>query len=189
MPASLHPHHATRQAPPTDTSRPASDRSNLSLEARLAAVDAAMSVRLDEAAVAYEVRTAHIPTEPVDVADVVTVPLPLTPTLTPSAPQTYSTPVAALLERAHRRMEADGWCAGALVDDDGAVCLLGAIRAEAAGDRGLEADAARVVLEAIHRRFGDDIESVPAFNDAFGSGRTPLRMLDEAASLADAKGL
>ncbi|MGI5048324.1 hypothetical protein ACM9HD_33460 [Streptomyces sp. JAC25] len=58
----------------------------LSLEARLAAVEAAMTVVLDEAAVAYEVRTVHIPTTPVDLTDVVT--LPLTPTLQPSAPHT-----------------------------------------------------------------------------------------------------
>ncbi|MEV0185843.1 hypothetical protein AB0I54_42245 [Streptomyces sp. NPDC050625] len=186
MPAALHPDHAPRQAPPTDTTRVASGAGDLSLEARLAAVDAAMSVRLDEAAVAFEVRTAHIPAEPVDLADVVTVPL--TPTLPQPAPQTYSTPVAALLQRAHRRMEADGWCAGTLVDEDGAVCLLGAIRAEAAGDRGLEADAAAVLLDAIRRRFGD-VDSVPSFNDAHGSGRTPLRMLGDAASLADARGL
>ncbi|MFJ9718436.1 hypothetical protein ACIRPQ_21215 [Streptomyces sp. NPDC101213] len=162
------------------------DGGRLSLDARLAAVEAAMTVRLDEAAVAHEVRIAHIHTDPVDLADVITVPL--TPTLQP--PQRLpATPVAALLERARARMEADGWCAGALTDESGAVCLLGAIRKEAGGDRGLEADAAAVVLDAIRRRFGDHVESVPAFNDAHGTGRIPLRMLDQAAGLADARGL
>ncbi|WP_134656274.1 hypothetical protein [Streptomyces sp. H23] len=160
----------------------------LTLEARLAAVEALMSLRLDEAAVAHEVRTAHIDTTPVDLADVVTVPL--TPTLQPptSTPQP-GTPVAALLERARARMENDGWCAGTLSDESGAVCLLGAIRKEAGGDRGLEADAASVVLDAIHRRFGPHVDSVPEFNDSWGSGHTPTRMLGEAASMADAQGL
>jgi hypothetical protein len=30
---------------------------------------------------------------------------------------------------------------------------------------------------------------VPEFNDSFGSGHTPARMLGEAASMADAQGL
>ncbi|MEU0061650.1 hypothetical protein [Streptomyces sp. NPDC006334] len=172
--------------PPIQAPPPAvpADAGRLSLDARLAAVEAAMTLRLDEAAIAHEVRTAHIHTDPIDLADVITVPL--TPTLRP--PQ-HATPVAALLERARSRMEADGWCAGALTDESGAVCLLGAIRKEAGGDRGLEADAAAVVLDAIRRRFGDHVESVPAFNDAHRTGRIPLRMLDQAAGLADARGL
>ncbi|MET8572269.1 hypothetical protein [Streptomyces sp. NPDC004783] len=103
--------------------------------------------------------------------------------------QLPATPVAALLERAQARMEADGWCAGALTDENGAVCLLGAIRKEAGGERGLEADAACVVLDAIRCRFGDHIDSVPSLNDAHGSGRIPVRMLGEAATMADAQGL
>ncbi|MGA5207926.1 DUF6197 family protein [Streptomyces variegatus] len=190
MAASLHTAPAVQDVQPAPAAAPATG-DGLSLDARLAAVEAAMSVRLDEAAVAHEVRTAHIETTPVDLADVITVPL--TPTLQPppqpSTPHLGPTPVAALLERAHARMEADGWCAGALTDESGAVCLLGAIRKEAGGDRGLEADAASVVLDAIRRRFGDDVDSVPSFNDAHGSGRIPARMLGEAASMADAKGL
>ncbi|MFK4123550.1 hypothetical protein [Streptomyces longwoodensis] len=173
--------------PPVQTSpAAATGTGRLSLDARMAAVEAAMTVRLDEAAVAHEVRTAHIHTDPVDLADVITVPL--TPTLQP--PQRLpATPVAALLERARTRMESDGWCAGALTDESGAVCLLGAIRKEAGGDRGLEADAAAVLLDAIRREFGDDVDSVPAFNDAHGTGRIPIRMLDRAARLADARSL
>jgi hypothetical protein len=152
----------------------------------MAFINAAMTVRLDEAKVAYEVNTAHIDTEPVDLADVVTVPL--TPTLQPP-PQSYPTPVAALLQRAHHRLLTGGWCKDALVDEDGARCMLGAIRIEARGDSGLEASAASVVLDAIRRKFGDDVDSVPSFNDAHGSGRVPMRMLDQAAGLADARGL
>ncbi|MGW0143641.1 DUF6197 family protein [Streptomyces calvus] len=158
----------------------------LTLDARLAAVEAAMTVTLDQAAVAHEVRTAYLNTAPVDLADVVTVPLTPTP---PPPPRTYPTPVAALLERARHRMEARGWCAGTAVDEAGAVCLIGAIRAEAGTEAGLAADAASVLLDAIRRRFGDHIDSVPAFNDTCSSGRSPARMLGEAAAMAEARGL
>ncbi|MFJ3099085.1 hypothetical protein ACIPK2_38095 [Streptomyces hydrogenans] len=67
--------------------------------------------------------------------------------------------------------------------------MLGAIRLEAGGDSGLEADAASVLLDAIRRKFGEHVDSVPSFNDAHGSGLIPMRMLDQAAGLADARGL
>ncbi|MFD9029030.1 hypothetical protein [Streptomyces parvulus] len=186
--AALHTVPAAQALQPPPAAHPAAG--GLSLEDRLTAVEAAMSLRLDEAAVAYEVNTAHIDTEPVDLADIITVPL--TPTLQPPPQHSTTqpdTPVAALLERARARMEADGWCAGALRDESGSVCLLGAIRNEAGGDRALEADAASMVLETIRRRFGAHVDSVPSFNDAHGSGRIPLRMLDQAAATAAAKGL
>ncbi|MFE0229885.1 hypothetical protein ACFWZS_22490 [[Kitasatospora] papulosa] len=154
-----------------------------SLEARLAAVEAAMTVALDEAAVAYEVRTAHIPVEPVDLADVVTIPL--TPTLTPTTP--HPSPVAALLQRAHQRLATDGWCAGSQIQEDGARCLYGAIRIEAAGDRSLEAHGLEVLMDAIRADF-DDADSVPVFNDSWTNGRIPMRMLGQAAALADNRG-
>ncbi|WP_411575200.1 hypothetical protein [Streptomyces fradiae] len=174
--------------PPTRTTRQAATAppAALTLEERLTLVNMEMTARLNEAAVAHAVNTAHIPIELVDLADVVTVPL--TPTLQPQ-PEPYPTPVAALLQRAHHRLLTGGWCSGALVDEDGARCLLGAIRAEAGGDSGLEADAASVLLDAIRRRFGEHVDSVPSFNDAHGSGRVPMRMLDQAAGLADACGL
>ncbi|MDX3132183.1 hypothetical protein PV367_20835 [Streptomyces europaeiscabiei] len=178
-PAMDHPTSTTQAAP-------AAPPAELSLEERLAFINAVMTVKLDEAKVAYEVNTAHIPTEPVDLADVVTVPL--TPTLQPP-PQSYPTPVAALLQRAHHRLLTGGWCKDALVDEDGARCMLGAIRIEARGDSGLEASAAAVLLDAIRRKFGDDVDSVPSFNDAHGSARVPIRMLDQAAGLADTRGL
>ncbi|GAB1340858.1 hypothetical protein ACE1SV_74480 [Streptomyces sp. E-15] len=170
-------------APPTEAPAPPVE---LTLEERLVLATAVMTARLDEAAVAYEVNTAHIDLEPVDLADVVTGPVDTGPD---PLPEPYPTPVAALLQRAHHRLLTGGWCAGALVDEDGAHCMLGAIRIEAGGDRGLEADAVSVVLDAIRRRFGGDVDSVPSFNDAHGSGRIPMRMLGEAASMADARGL
>ncbi|GGX58480.1 DUF6197 family protein [Streptomyces chartreusis] len=158
----------------------------LTLEERLTLIDAAMTVRLDEAQVAFDVNTAHIPIEPVDLADVITVPVDTGPA---PLPDLYPTPVAALLQRAHNRLLAGGWCKDALVDENGFRCMLGSLRAEAGGDRGLEADAAAVLLDAIRREFGDDVDTVPSFNDAWADGRIPTRMVDQAARLADARGL
>ncbi|MFJ8563056.1 hypothetical protein ACIRD0_37485 [Streptomyces microflavus] len=172
--------HAPSQ--PTTGNRVSS--SELSLEARLAATDAAMTIRLEEAAVAHEVRTAHISTDPIDLGDVLTVPL--TPTLQP--PTRYRTPVAALLQRAHHRLLTDGWCTGAVLDAEGARCLYGAIRTEARGDRSLEAQGLQVLMDAIRRKF-INADCVPSFNDSFASSRIPLRMLDQAAGLADTRGL
>ncbi|MFJ2745366.1 hypothetical protein ACIO3O_37550 [Streptomyces sp. NPDC087440] len=173
-----HPTHA-----PPLPARTGTPPAGLSWEARMAATDAAMTVRLEEAAVAYEVNTAHIDTVPVDLADVVT--LPLTPTLKPPTP--YATPVAALLQRAHHRLLADGWCTGTQVDADGARCLYGAIHHESRGDQSLASSGLEVLMDAIHRQFDGDIDSVPSFNDGFTTGHIPLRTLDQAAALADAR--
>ncbi|MEU5824887.1 hypothetical protein [Streptomyces sp. NPDC047803] len=168
---------ASTSAPPTA----------LSLDERLAATNAAMTARLNEAAVAYEVNTAHIPTEPFDPGDAVTVPL--TPTLQPPAP--YPTPVAALLQRAHHRLLTGGWCAGTFENEDGALCLFGAVRTEARFDLRLEMAAMAVLLDAIQRAFGDRFQSAVAFNDAhMGSdGRVPMRVLAQAADLAHARSI
>ncbi|MFD6281982.1 hypothetical protein ACFWFI_41470 [Streptomyces sp. NPDC060209] len=157
----------------------------LSLEERLTLVNTEMTVRLDEAAVAYEVRTAHIPVDPFDLADVLVIPLTLTlqPTGTPQ-----TSPVAALLLRAHLRLLTDGWCAGSQIREDGARCLYGAIRAEAAGDRSLEARGLEVLMDAIRADFGETY-SVPTFNDSWTTGRVPMRILGQAADLAHARGL
>uniref|UniRef100_UPI002F90DC9F DUF6197 family protein n=1 Tax=Streptomyces sp. NBC_01562 TaxID=2975879 RepID=UPI002F90DC9F len=171
---------------PAPTTAPPAPPTALSLEERLAFINAAMSVRLDEAKVAYEVNTAHIPTEPLDLADVVAGPLDTGPA---PLPQLYPTPVAAVLQRAHHRLVSGGWCKDALVDADGARCMLGAIRAEARGNSGLEAEAVTVLMDAIRRKFGDDVDSVPRFNDSWANGRIPVRMVDQAANLADARGL
>ncbi|MGV9277706.1 DUF6197 family protein [Streptomyces griseosporeus] len=158
-----------------------------SLEDRLAAVDARMTDRLKEAAAAVDVNTAlRVPdVDPVDLADVVRVPAAVQPYRPPV--DLYPTPVAAVLQRARQRLERDGWTTGALVDEDGARCLYGAIRAEATS-AAAEADALAVLLEAIRRRFpGED--TVPSFNDSCSDPRTPLRVLGEAADLAHARGL
>ncbi|CAL9637555.1 hypothetical protein SUDANB120_06247 (plasmid) [Streptomyces sp. enrichment culture] len=173
---------AIDQAAPGAPAPPA----ELTFEQRLAFINTAMTLRLDEAKVAYEVNTAHIPTKPVDLADIVTGPIDTGPA---PLPDLYPTPVAALLQRAHHRLLTGGWSKDVLVDDDGARCMLGAIRIEARGDSGLESDAAAVLLNAIRRKFGDDVDSVPSFNDAHGTARVPIRMVDQAAHLAEARGL
>ncbi|MEV4872864.1 DUF6197 family protein [Streptomyces syringium] len=179
-------HAPTRDQTTTPTTTAPAPSMELSLEERLTLVTARMTLRLDEAAVAYEVNTAHIPTAPIDLTDVVTGPI---NTGAVPLPHLYPTPVAALLQRAHHRLLTGGWCSGALADEDGTRCMLGAIRAEARGDNGLEADAVAVLLDAIRRTFGNDVDSVPTFNDAHRSSRVPLRMVDQAAGLADARGL
>ncbi|MFE7777648.1 hypothetical protein ACFU5O_27870 [Streptomyces sp. NPDC057445] len=145
-----------------------------------------MTVALEEAAVAYEVRTAHIPAEPLDLNRIVA--LPLTPARQP-LPKLHPTPVAALLQRAYYRLITGGWCTGALIDTEGARCLYGAIHVEARGDQNLESAAMNLLLDTIGREFGNDVDSVPSFNDAFASGHVPTRMVDRAADLADARGL
>ncbi|MDQ0701033.1 MULTISPECIES: hypothetical protein [unclassified Streptomyces] len=172
-----HPATAPAPAPPAPPTA-------LSLDERLVLANTVMTERLDEAAVAYEVNTAHIPAEPVDLADVVTVPL--TPTL---RPQSSPDSAAAVLRRAHHRLLTGGWCAGTFQSEDGALCLFGAVRSESHRDLRLEMSAMAVLLEAIRRQFGDRFDSVPSFNDAHQNGRVPLRMLDQAAGLADARGL
>ncbi|MFA0844369.1 DUF6197 family protein [Streptomyces rochei] len=149
----------------------------LDLDVRLALVDAAMSVRLDQAAVAFEVNTAHLPgADPVPrIAE--TLPLPLTPAAEPSP---YRTPIADLLHRARQRIETDGWCRDAVFDESGAVCPIRAIRLEAAGDRRLADDACVLLLDRIQDQFAD-AETIPSWNAAQTSAAPVLLALDRAA--------
>jgi hypothetical protein len=152
----------------------------LDLEARLALVEAAMSVRLDEAAVAFEVNTAHLPAaDPVpDPTDVV----PLTPT-----PSPYRTPIANLLHRARTRLETNGWCRTALYDETGAVCPMRAIRLEASS-RDQAHDACVLLLDAIQRDF-HWAETIPSWNAAQTSPTPVLLAFTQAADHAHTRGL
>ncbi|MGW5426865.1 DUF6197 family protein [Streptomyces sp. NPDC004059] len=150
----------------------------LDLDARLAEVGAIMTARLDQAAVAFEVNTAHIPAEPP--AEITIPHLPQT-----AIPAPYSTPIAALLHRARARIEADGWTRGAL-REDGRRCLIGAIRIEAASRWDAD-DASALLLEVVQREFGGD--TVPSWNDQQTSPRPVLLALGRAAELAHARGL
>lgn len=162
----------------TTITRQATPPAVLDFDARLALADAAMTARLDEARVRFEIDTAR-PAEPTP-----EITIPLAPAV---APNPYRTPLAQLLHRARTRMEA-GWCRGALIDEDGAVCSIGAIRAEAHGDRGLADDACALLLEAIRRDF-PDADTIPSWNDSQSTDRQPLRYLDRAAELAHARDL
>ncbi|WP_415939990.1 hypothetical protein [Streptomyces sp. 039-1] len=184
------PARAPQTLPTTPPATPTRTPAAHGLEARLAAASRRMDGRLAEAAVAYEVNTSHIPIDPLDLADVITGPLdtpPAGPRPTP-LPDLHPTPVAGVLQRAHTRLLTGGWCKDTLIDADGARCMLGAIRAEARGDRGLEAGAVTVLMDAVRRKFGD-VDSVPGFNDAWANGRVPVQMVGEAANLAHARSL
>lgn len=122
---------------------------------------------------------------PLDLADVVTGPVTL-----PAPPvRPYPTPVAALLQRAARRLEVDGWCRGSTVDASGARCLYGAIHAEAAGP-GEESTALAVLEDAVRRHWRELTATIPTVNDTLlPDGRAAVRLLDDSALLADARGL
>lgn len=158
----------------------------LDLDTRLALRLVDMDARLDQAAIAFEVNTAHIAgAEPIpDTAEII----PLTPTLTPAA-SPYRTPMADLLHRARIYIETHGWLRGGLREDVGMRrCPLGAIRIEAIGNRHLADDACTLLLEAIQRDF-PDAATVPSWNDAQTSPAPVLLYLDRAAQLAHTRSL
>lgn len=160
---------------------PASAPPVLDLAARLAAVDAAMTVRLDEAHVEFGVNTAHIPeAPPVEI----TAPLPLTPT---AAPDPYTTPIAGTLHRARNRIMQDGWCRDAIFDDDGAICPIRAIRLEA-GTRDQADDACVLLLDVIQAAF-PGAETIPSWNQEQTSAAPVLLHLGRAAELAHTRSI
>lgn len=136
--------------------------------------------RLALAALAVD---ARIDTSPLDLADVIRLPVDTPP---PAAgPTPYRTPLAALLHRAAIRIETDGWARGAL-REDGRRCAIGAIRAEAAS-RSQADDASALLLDIIRREFGGD--SVPSWNDAQTSARPVILALGRAAAHANDRNL
>ncbi|MFE4857346.1 hypothetical protein [Streptomyces sp. NPDC056670] len=149
----------------------------LTLDDRLALVSLAMDDRLDQAAVAFEVNTHHIPAgPPVEI----TIPhLPQT-----AVPCPYRTPIAALLHRARIRIETAGWCRDALLDESGAVCPERAIRLEAASRRQGE-DASLLLLESIRRHW--QAETIPSWNAQQNSVAPVLLAFDRAAELAHSR--
>lgn len=153
-------------------------------DARMKAVNAAMDARLQMASLANDINTAHIATDPLDLDNVIRGPIdvPRTPI------DLYPTPVAALLQRALQRVTDDGWCSGTPLEEQGAICMQAAIYKEASGNYGQAAEGLDVVMDAIRKQFGP-VESVPAFNDAWGNARVPLRLLQQGADLAAARGI
>jgi hypothetical protein len=132
--------------------------------------------RLALAALAVDARIA---TTPLDLADVIRLPV---ETPRPAAPCPYTAPLAALLHRARVRLETAGWCTGALRDEQGAACPIYAIRTEAAS-RSQADDACALLLQLIQKDFGDD-QTIPSWNDSQSSPRPVLLYLDRAAEHA-----
>ncbi|MFE2497108.1 hypothetical protein [Streptomyces scopuliridis] len=156
------------------TSPPTVAAPELDLDTRLALADAAMTVRLDHAALAFEVNTAHLPAPIVE---------PLTaPPLSAPEPQP-ATPLAACLQRAIRILGERGWTREYLRGDDGAVCAVGAIRA-AATSRSQADDACALLLGVIEQRF--TAVTVPSWNDQQTSDEPVIRILGVAANHAAA---
>ncbi|MFF9631752.1 DUF6197 family protein [Streptomyces fradiae] len=154
----------------TTTTRTRRAPAALDLDARLALTDAAMTARLDQAAVAFEVNTAHLPVTSVDL----TAPA-------PAAGPTYDTPIADLLQRAHDRIQRDGWTTRQQRNTRGALCTVGAIRA---ADRSGHADqACAYLLEVIQQQL-PDTPAVPAWNDQQTNAGPILRTLAHAARTA-----
>ncbi|MER7155922.1 hypothetical protein ABT366_34500, partial [Streptomyces lydicus] len=138
--------------------------------------------RLALAALAVD---ARINIEPLDLADVIRGPVEIPPA---PAMQPYRTPMAALLHRAHARVLRDGWCADRLRDEQGARCLIGAIRAEAGSRRDAD-DACAFLLDIIRDEFDPTAETIASWNARQRDGHMPARILGHAASRADARGI
>jgi hypothetical protein len=148
----------------------------LSLEARLAAVDAEMTLRLESALLALDIDSAHVE-QPVDLADVITVPVAV-PTGERLAP------VAALLRRAQVRvLRPGGWSRETGTDGAGGVCLEYALQAEARSEA--EEQEARIVLRSVLGS-GDPITHI---NRRLSGAPEAARLLGQAARLAAARGL
>lgn len=144
-------------------------------EARLAARDAEMALRLEGAALAHAVNTAHLPAVEVDV------PHPPVDTV-PAIQADEGTPVAALLRRARARLLRDGWCRDAARAAGGAMCLAEAIRAEARSHA--DEGEARLLLR---RHLGGD--NIPTANRRLNSVSEAAHVLGRAATEATARGL
>lgn len=151
----------------------------LTLDDRLALTSLALDARLDQAAIAFEVNTAHLPAEPP-----VEITVPQQPQTAVPAP--YSTPLADLLHRARARLQADGWSREAMLELDGRRCAIGAIRREAAS-RWQADDACVLLLEAIQQHW--QAETIPSWNARQPSIAPVLLAFGRAAELADARGV
>lgn len=149
----------------------------LTLDDRLALRGLAMDDRLAAAGARIAVTIAPIEIPVVDPG----------PPIIPAWQPTYATPVAQLLERAAHQIQTGGWCRRWLTAENGAVCLLGSIRA-AGGGSGHEAQAEEVLLGIIRQEF-PDAQTIGGWNDGQRDGRPALRMLNRAARHASRHGI
>lgn len=166
---------------PTRSSTPPLD-----LDTRLALTEAAMTLRLETAAVAHEVNTAHIPTEHVDIT-------PPRGNNSP-APARQPGPIARVLTAAISVLDTRGWAPTGPTcrTSDGRLCLLGAIRVAAGNSPDETGDllvgrAASFLLDTI--RQAQPAATLPSWNDSQTDGRTPMRLLRTAAHNATALGI
>ncbi|QIP87618.1 hypothetical protein GLX30_30360 [Streptomyces sp. Tu 2975] len=154
----------------TTTLTPARVEVTVDLDTRLAIADAAMTLRLEQAQLQFDVNTAHLPEPVVDF---------VTPILPVVEPAPAVSPLADVLHRARTILQERGWTRGGLRDEQGAVCAVGAIRA-AAHNRGQADEACAVLLDAIQREFAS-AETVPSWNDQQTSATPVIRILGIAA--------
>ncbi len=84
---------------------------------------------------------------------------------------------AGVLRQAAHLIRANGWCQNDWTAEDGAMCLMTAIRVASAGNDSLAASAEMLVLERIRIQFGTGYRSqaVPYWNDQ--PGRTEDQVL------------
>lgn len=167
---------STVSAPPA----PAVESLEVSLALRTIEMDAVLAraaVEADMRAALHGVEEAQLPNVHQDEERLLIAVPPHSVPLCPYGPR-----LARTLWTAARHIERHGHARGALRDEQGATCALGALRSAADGDCGHEADAAALMLDTIRRRLGDRFETVPQFNDdPTTAPRAVVRFLDEAA--------
>lgn len=137
----------------------------LTLEERLTLSSLAMDGRLDQAAVAFEVNTAHMPAKR---GEILAAPM--------SAPARRPDTVADVLREAARLISTHGWRTGYVGNAETGYCLIGAVRAAAGGNRRLEDAAETDLLNRIRSQFPDAL-SVGAWNDSQPGPPPAIRML------------
>ena len=176
-----HPAATVQEQQKTTLGIPA--RQPLGLTARMAAADEAVADRCKTALLRLDIDSA-LPATRIDWSDVIRGPV----RLPEGDLELYPTPAAATLQRAARRLRDGGWCRGAMVAEDGARCLYGAIRIEAPTSRA-DRDALDVLLDVIRRQW-PTADSVPDANDnSLRDGTAAVQLLDTAAYTAHARSL
>lgn len=137
----------------------------LTFEQRLALTGLAMDSHLGGAGLEFDVRTA-----PIEIPEILVDPL---PTAVPAAaPAT----VEEVFVEAARLIRVHGWIRRYVGSAATGYCLIGAIRAAAGGDRGLEDVAEITIYDRIRAQFPDAI-STGAWNDAQAGPGPVLRIL------------
>ncbi|MFD3520442.1 hypothetical protein [Streptomyces sp. NPDC058653] len=147
--------------------RPPTAAPALDLDTRLAVVDAAMTVRLQDAVLAHDIDAQH-PETVLNYAEIVRL-----------VPTTTGSPVAALLRRAQQQaLRPDGWSRDTGTNSRGGNCLEYALIAEARNGR--EEQEARILLRQVIGS-GDPITHI---NRRITQPRA-AQLLGQAAGLAD----